>query len=767
MAGNDSASGSRRAIRVCAWMFGLVLASASRAAASALADEPIVFVSRQIPPYGSYWWDVANDLPGVGPFSRFRVAAPGKLLVREANGEVRVLVDGGSPTAATLQLIDFNAPDVSYDGTTIVFAGLRAGSHDLMPANHPNAWRIYSIRADGSALRQITFDPPALDLSQFGPAAPLLQGADDTDPVYLPDGRIVFSSTRWPSFAQYSNVRTTNLFVVNADGSALHRITSERSGAERPRVDPVTGKVVYARWWRNHRFPVDSLATIESPGPFPFGGYAQKDGLSSNRDVQVGGPDFLWRMAWHAASIRPDGTELAMWSGSGNTDLRNHVYGGDFTANGDLVGNFFPAMSMTKAAGFGGLRVFSRGPQKYVPIAGITTLSDDHVHPSNPTSLYIYNGEYYAEPAVMGNGSLVVSRAVDVAQDYGLYRMQPDGSGSSLLYDLPGTSELRARRLAPRALPPILADQVTQVASALPPRASGPYDADGTFVFDCLNVYANAPVDTDIISAPAIGSAARLRFFLDHQRTSPGSYPNVDWPILLGERRVSPRGRVVAPEVPANVPLFEQLRDADGKVPFTGGVDRAGAAHVAGLNFGRPGAVARCVGCHAGHSMMPVPATAAEATFTNLAPGATVAVSSTRDATKNVRVIDRRVIKGDNLDNWTSASGQVQGQWVELRFPVPITVRTVRLYRIRTGAPAQSTLQVGAATVELFADDASTSPVATRPCGALTTTGVDVPFPSVKARRVRVKLDQVSGTFAGLAVAGLGEIEVIARGEAP
>ncbi|NJO85186.1 MAG: hypothetical protein HC828_22215, partial [Blastochloris sp.] len=26
---------------------------------------------------------------------------------------------------------------------------------------------------------------------------------DDTDPVWLPDGRIVFSSTRWPSLAMY------------------------------------------------------------------------------------------------------------------------------------------------------------------------------------------------------------------------------------------------------------------------------------------------------------------------------------------------------------------------------------------------------------------------------------------------------------------------------------------------------------------------------------------------------------------------------------
>lgn len=763
MAAFHSAAWSRSASIVCACLISIVVAGSQRADGSSVADEPIVFVSRQIPPYGSYWWDVPNSLPGVGPFSRFQVAAPGRLLVREAGGNVRVLLDGSAPTAASLNLVDFNAPDVSYDGSRVVFAGLRAGNHELGPVTNPNAWRLYSIRADGSDLRQITFDPTVLDLAQFGAAAINLQGCDDTDPAYLPDGRIVFSSTRWPSFAQYSNVRTTNLHVVNADGGALHRITSERSGADRPRIDPLTGKIVYSRWWRNHRFPIDSLATIISPQ----GGYEQKDGLSSVPAVQLGGPNYLWRIAWHAATIRPDGTDLAMWSGWRHSDIRNHVYGGDFTAEGDFIGNFFPSMVMTKAAGFGGLRRFFRGARLYAPVAGITDMSTDHVNPSNPTSLYVYNGEYFAEPAVMSDGTLVVSRAPDVAQDYGLYRMQANGTGLALLYDLPGTSELRARRLSPRSLPPVLPDQVTQVASLLPPTATGPFGTDGTFVFDALNVYANAPVDTDIISAPPVGSASRLRFFLDHQRTSPGSYPNLDWPILLGERRVSASGRVPITNAPADVPLFEQLRDAAGNVPFTGGPARAGAGHVAGLNYGRPGSVSRCVGCHAGHTLMPVPATAAEAAFTNLAPGASVTVSSSRDALYNACVVDRRVLIGATAQVWTSASGQAQGQWVELLFPVPVTVKTVRLYRVRPSGEAQSTLQVTAATVQLFANATGTTPAATRSTGTIALSGTDVTFSNVRTRRVRVLLDQVSGTWYGLSVAGLSEIEVIARGEAP
>ena len=153
----------------------------------------LVFVSRQIPNNGSIYYGAAKDMPGVGPHSRFRVAAPGKLLVRETDGSIRVLVDGAAPTAASLNLIDVNAPDVSYDGQQIVFTGLRSGSYNTGPVTNPGAWRLYRINVDGSGLQQITLSNQSLDLSQFGGAAGPLQPYDDTDPVWLPDGRIAFS----------------------------------------------------------------------------------------------------------------------------------------------------------------------------------------------------------------------------------------------------------------------------------------------------------------------------------------------------------------------------------------------------------------------------------------------------------------------------------------------------------------------------------------------------------------------------------------------
>jgi hypothetical protein len=694
----------------------------------------------------------------------------------EPDGTIRTLIDGSNPTPATFNLIDVNAPAVSYDGTTIAFAGLPAGNYAPGARTNPGAWRIYTIHIDGTNLTQVTFSDQSLNLSQFGTLAQFLAPYDDTDPAWLPDGRLVFSSTRYPSTGQYNAVRTTNLFVVHADGSGLHRITTERNGADRPVVDPITGQIVYARWWRNHRFASNSMATI----PDPQGGYIQYNGLTTDRNNHVGGPNNLWRNFWQIATIDPDGTDLEMWSGALFDEASNHAYGGAFTPEGDFIANFFPMYNMTEAAGFGGLRRYERGANAYTPLIGITYLTYDYANPS-PPSHGIFNGSYAAEPDVLPDGRIVFSWAAGIAQDYGLYVMESDGSNPQLLYDLPGTTELRAQVIRPRSLPPIIPDTVTQVANPLPPLAGGPYNTDGVFVFDALNVYFNAPVDVPIVNAPAVGSANLIRFFIDHQRTYNATFPNRDWPILLAELPVAADGSARNEAAPANVPLFEQLRGPNNLVPLTtaahyyvtpageillnvGTVSTSGAGHVAGLNFGRPGVTQQCVGCHIGHSMIPVPANPADAKWTNLAPGAAVAVSSSRDPLQNRGVIDRRVLAGRITEYWTSAAGQTQNQWVRLTFPVPISVRNVRLYAPRQEGDVN--LAVHATTVRLFSNAAGTIEVANATTGEIAVAGTDVPFNNVTARVVMVQINSASGTFNGLQVVGLAEIEVIGRGMA-
>ena len=77
-------------------------------------------------------------------------------------GELRVLLD--DPDGAVRD------PQISYDARTILFA-YRPGGTDH--------YHLYEISVDGQQLRQLTDGP-----------------YDDIEPTYLPDGRIMFCSSR-------------------------------------------------------------------------------------------------------------------------------------------------------------------------------------------------------------------------------------------------------------------------------------------------------------------------------------------------------------------------------------------------------------------------------------------------------------------------------------------------------------------------------------------------------------------------------------------
>src|SRR5260221_6336729 len=140
---------------------------------------------------------------------------------------------------------DVNHPTVSFDGTKIVFA--MRGPTD---AN----WSIWEYDTVGKAMRRITCDA----------AFP----GDDTEPAYLPDGRIVFISNRqettkrqmqaqgvaqglsptsYTYVDEYDREQTTVLHVMNSDGSSCRQISFDQSHDRNPTVLS-TGEILYSRW---------------------------------------------------------------------------------------------------------------------------------------------------------------------------------------------------------------------------------------------------------------------------------------------------------------------------------------------------------------------------------------------------------------------------------------------------------------------------------------------------------------------------------------
>jgi len=129
-------------------------------------------------------------------------------------GEVRTLLEVPQGVARD--------PDVRFDGRRVLFSMRR----DIRDDYH-----LYEIGADGAGVRQRTF----------------LGGVTDIDPLYLPDGRIAFTSTREPKYCMCNRHIMGNLFRADADGANIqqigHSTLHEGHGAL-----AADGTILYDRW---------------------------------------------------------------------------------------------------------------------------------------------------------------------------------------------------------------------------------------------------------------------------------------------------------------------------------------------------------------------------------------------------------------------------------------------------------------------------------------------------------------------------------------
>ena len=185
-----------------------------------------------------------------------------------------------------------------------------------------------------------------------------------------------------------------------------------------------------------------------------------------DRNDPVGGPS-MFRNAWHAASINPDGTGLSMWGGTFREDEQNHVYGGTFTPEGDFVANFFPMYNMTEAAGFGGLRKYARGRAR---LSGADRHHDAHsrlrqrrrIQPRTESSRAPTRASRSRCPTASSSfpGPRIINRTTACT------RSTPTAAGgrcSTTIREPPSSARGRS---ASRGLPPVIADTVTQVPSS-------------------------------------------------------------------------------------------------------------------------------------------------------------------------------------------------------------------------------------------------------------------------------------------------------------
>ncbi|MGL4943491.1 MAG: hypothetical protein ACRC46_09910 [Thermoguttaceae bacterium] len=138
----------------------------------------------------------------------------GQLAVLDVkNGTVRTLIDDADGCVRD--------PQVDYDAKKVIFAYRRGDS---------KFFNLYEIDLDGENLRQITS-------GEF----------DDIEPTYLPDGEIMFVSTRCQRWVNCWLTPVAVLYRCDTSGENIREISSNNEHDNTPWPLP-DGKIIYTRW---------------------------------------------------------------------------------------------------------------------------------------------------------------------------------------------------------------------------------------------------------------------------------------------------------------------------------------------------------------------------------------------------------------------------------------------------------------------------------------------------------------------------------------
>jgi Tol biopolymer transport system component len=179
-----------------------------------LGNTPILFTVRGPDRDGTHSYMRPSSFSRMG--TQLKVLDPG-------TGKTRVLV------SAPKGII--RRPCVHFDGRRIVFS-MCEDSRDM--------FHIYEIEVNPATLfagggevepKQLTFAPDVYDV----------------DPIYLPDGKIAFCSTRDLKIVPCAGQLVPQMFRMDGDGANIHQITRSTVHENELSLTP-DGRILYSRW---------------------------------------------------------------------------------------------------------------------------------------------------------------------------------------------------------------------------------------------------------------------------------------------------------------------------------------------------------------------------------------------------------------------------------------------------------------------------------------------------------------------------------------
>lgn len=472
-------------------------------------------------------------------YSGCRARPGGGLFVLEAPGEsMQCRQLGDLPPG------NYLSPDVSWDGQRVLVSFCATDPNVTEWGEIPNQYyHLYEMAADGSSQRQLTSE-----------------AHDDISPRYLPNGKLLFLSTRRGGFHRCGRgpCPVHAMATANADGSDVRTISFHETHEWDPAVTN-DGRVIYTRWDYVDRHAV------------------------------------FYQQLW---SVRPDGTDVRAFYGNNTLNPVGVWEARPIPGSSRIMATAAAHHAMTAgsiilldvARGVDGLEPITRltpdvlFPESESPVGHWYNPAGVPVRPEPSAEQRRWPGHCYRTPYPLSEDVFLAAYSFEpligeprpnAANMFGIYLVDRFGNKELLYRDL-NISSLWPIPLRPRPTPPALASMLVQTEAGEGTffmqnvYESWPQLSEQTEPIQALRIVQVLPKTTPHANTPRVGLA----------NASPGKQ-------VLGTVPVEADGSAYF-RAPAGIGLAFQALDSRGMAIQT----------MRSLTYLQPGEHASCVGCH-------------------------------------------------------------------------------------------------------------------------------------------------------------------------
>jgi len=524
--------------------------------------------------------------------------------------------------------------EISYDGASLVFAMRFPFDPDLDEEDLPT-WNIWQYTFETETLERVIFSP---NLAEIG---------HDIMPKYLPDGRIIFASTRQTQSqavltdeSLMSNKQTFiaidedrnefafNLHVMDADGTGIEQVSYNQSHDLDPAVLS-NGQIVFSRW--DHAGVNDSvnlyrmnpdgsnLEMLYGQASHDTGTngetiqFMQPRELEDGRimtlirpftDTEGGGELIEIETSMYLENTQPTSANIGILTGPAQDDATFN----DVSTEAGVPsqgGRYASAYPISDGTG----RLLVSWSQcrlsESLPDDGDPLTDDFRIHPcTDELMALVFVQADPDNPVVPPVGSYVVAQPL-----YGIWMYDPrDDTQRPIVVGEENFIFTEVVSADPKIAPPGILNDANMFA--LDPTIAD----DGEAVINIRSVYdfdGSAIVDIPTTADPALTFAADRPFrflriekavsipdddIVDLDDTDFGISTEQGMREIVGYAMIEPDGSVMT-KVPANTTLAISVVDANGK--------RVPNRHQNWIQL-RPGEELRCNGCHSRGALDPV-----------------------------------------------------------------------------------------------------------------------------------------------------------------